>query len=105
MASKTCTNGTKIGEFGSFTNPNGIAIDESTGDVYVADLGTNTVYKFDASGNPITSFGDTTPNPNGQLAGKSTPAKSFSFPSLYGSPAAIAVDNSTNPADPSAGDL
>ena len=34
--------------FGSFTNPNGIAIDESTGDVYVADLGTNTVSKFDA---------------------------------------------------------
>ncbi|HWY17820.1 MAG TPA: NHL repeat-containing protein [Solirubrobacteraceae bacterium] len=110
-----------IKEFGSFTNPNGIAVDESTGDVYVADLGGGTVSqsvsKFDASGNPISSFGDTTPNPNGQLAGKSTPAASFSFPSVYGSPAAIAVDNACvqhTPAltgkaceefDPSAGDL
>ena len=42
-----------IGEFGSFSNPNGIAVDEATGDVYVADIGTNTVYKFDASGNPV----------------------------------------------------
>ena len=30
---------------------------------------------------------------------------SFSFPSVYGSPAAIAVDNSSSPSDPSAGDL
>ena len=34
-------------------NPNGIAVEESTGDVYVAEIGTNTVYKFDASGNPV----------------------------------------------------
>ena len=39
--------------FGSFSNPNGIAVDESTGDVYVADIGTDTVYKFDASGDPV----------------------------------------------------
>ena len=37
----------------AFTNPNGIAVDESTGDVYVADIGTDTVYKFDANGNPV----------------------------------------------------
>ncbi len=37
----------------AFSNPNGIAIDESTGDVYVADIGTDTVYKFDANGNPV----------------------------------------------------
>ena len=43
----------KIGEFGSFTNPNGIAVDETTGDVYVADIGTSTVSKFDANGNPV----------------------------------------------------
>ena len=42
-----------VTSFGSFANPNGIAIDESTGDVYVADIGTNTVYKFDANGNPV----------------------------------------------------
>src|ERR1700733_15828078 len=35
-----------------FSNPNGIAIDESTGDVYVADIGTDSVYRFNANGEP-----------------------------------------------------
>jgi DNA-binding beta-propeller fold protein YncE len=82
----------QIGEFGSFTNPNAIAIDESTGDVYVADIGTNTVYKFDASGKAA----------NFSALGSNALTHSFSFPSAYGSPAAIAVDNSSSP---SAGDL
>jgi DNA-binding beta-propeller fold protein YncE len=86
--------------FGSFTDPNGIAVDESSGDMYVADLGSNTVSKFDASGNPITSWGT-----NGVLDGSTTPAGPFAFPNEPGVPAAIAVDNSTNPTDPSAGDL
>ncbi len=106
----------KIGEFGSFTNPNGIAVEESTGDVYVADIGTGTVSKFTAAGVSITTWGA-----NGQLTGipaqSGKPAESFSFPSLYGSPGAIAVDNACvqhTPAltgkaceefDPSAGDL
>ncbi len=99
--------------FGSFTNPNGIAIDESTGDVYVADIGTDTVYKFDANGNPV----DFAALGSNALTGAATEAKSFAFPSVYGSPAAIAVDNAClqhTPAltgkaceafDPSAGDL
>ena len=84
----------------SFSNPNGIAVDEATGDVYVADIGTNTVYKFDASGNPVNfaALGL-------QRAHGAHPVRSFSFPSLYGTPAAIAVDNSSSPSDPSAGDL
>ncbi|HWY17101.1 MAG TPA: hypothetical protein VNY27_00155 [Solirubrobacteraceae bacterium] len=87
--------------FGSLSNPNGIAIDESSGDVYVADVGTNTVYKFDANGNPV-DFSSLAGN---ALSGSATPAGSFSFPSEYGNPAAIAVDNSTGAPDPSAGDL
>jgi DNA-binding beta-propeller fold protein YncE len=102
-----------VGEFGSFSNPNGIAIDEATGDVYVADIGTNTVSRFDASGNPL----DFSAVGTNVLTGTATEAESFSFPSLYGSPAAIAVDNACvqhMPAltgnaceefDPSAGDL
>jgi DNA-binding beta-propeller fold protein YncE len=85
----------------AFSDPNGIAIDESTGDVYVAAIGTNTVYKFDANGNPV-DFAALTSN---QLNGNTTPSSRFSFPNVYGTPAAVAVDNSTNPADPSAGDL
>jgi hypothetical protein len=91
----------KLFEFGSFSNPNGIAIDESSGDVYVADIGTNTVYKFDANGNPV-NFSTLGSN---ALTGGSTPAGSFSFPSVYGNSAALAVDNSNSPSDPSAGDL
>src|ERR1700727_3810966 len=63
--------------FGSFTNPNGIAIDESTGDVYVADIGTDTVYKFDASGNQV----DFAALGSNALTGVATEAKSFAFPS------------------------
>ena len=97
----------------AFSNPNGIAIDESTGDVYVADIGTDTAYKFDASGTPV-NFASLSSN---ELTGIATPDGSFSFPSLYGNPAAIAVDNACvqhTPAltgkaceefDPSAGDL
>jgi DNA-binding beta-propeller fold protein YncE len=89
-----------VSSFGSFTNPNGIAVDESSGDVYVADLGTNTVSKFDASGASVESWGT-----KGVLDGTTTPAGSFAFPNEPGNPAAIAVDNSTSPPDPSAGDL
>jgi DNA-binding beta-propeller fold protein YncE len=90
-----------LSSFGSFSSPNGIAIDESTGDVYVADIGTNTVYKFDANGKPV-EFSAFHSN---ALTGGATPAGSFSFPLVYGTPAALAVDNSTNGSDSSRGDL
>jgi hypothetical protein len=85
----------------TFSNPNGIAIDESTGDVYVADIGTDTIYKFDAQGNPA-NFSALASN---ALSGSATPAGSFAFPAESGNLAAIAVDNSTSAGDPSAGDL
>ncbi len=87
--------------FGSLSSPTGIAVDESSGNVYVADIETNTVYKFDANGNPVdfSALGSNT------LTGAATPAKAFAFPAAPGSTAAIAVDNSTSPSDPSAGDL
>jgi DNA-binding beta-propeller fold protein YncE len=91
----------QVGGFGSFSNPNGIAVDESSGDVYVADIGTSTVYKFDANGSPVDFFALA----SNALTGSGTPAGSFSFPSSYGTPAAIAVDNSKAASDPSAGDL
>ena len=88
----------------TFTNPNGIAIDESSGDVYVADLSTDTVYRFDESGKPVMFFAFGSYIKGSELTG--TPSSTFSFPSAaYGTPAAIAVDNSKSPSDPSAGDL
>ncbi len=97
----------------AFSNPNGIAVDETTGDVYVADIGTDSIYKFNANGTPV-NFASLSSN---ELTGIATPAHAFSFPNVYGSPAAIAVDNACvqhTPAltgraceefDPSAGDL
>ncbi len=107
-----------IGSFPTGENPNGIAIDEANGTVYVADLGTGKISKFNATGNPV-DFGlaakcevekcgyidkneivGTPPEKLGE------PAKSFAFPATArGTPAAIAVDNSKSPSDPSNGDL
>jgi DNA-binding beta-propeller fold protein YncE len=89
-----------------FSNPNGIAVDEATRDVYVADLGTNTVYKFDENGKAV-NFTCGAPC-SAYLSGNGItgiPTGSFAFPSLPHTPAAIAVDNSTSPSDPSRGDL
>ena len=48
--------------FGSFQKPAGVAIDDSTGDVYVLDIttedsGSGTVQEFEPSGHAVTSFG------------------------------------------------
>ena len=47
--------------FGAFKNPAGVAIDDSTGDIYVLDIGTGIgqgfVYKFNPEGKPVFSFG------------------------------------------------
>ncbi len=50
-------------DFGSFAKPAGVAIDHSTGDVYVLDIGNEfgespaLVQKFDSGGHAITTFG------------------------------------------------
>jgi phosphodiesterase/alkaline phosphatase D-like protein len=73
-----------------------VAVDNSTGDVYVADRNHKVIDKFDENGNLITSFGDTTPSLNGQLAGHETPAGSFSPPESSYSSFGIAVDQATH---------
>jgi len=78
---------------GQFQFPFGVAVNEvtlgKTGDVYVADLGDNRVEWFSSEG---TEF-------KGEFDGHETPAGNL------GVPAEIAIDNSTNPLDPSAGDV
>ena len=84
----------------------------------MASLGTGDIYKYDATGNPL-EFSDAAKceaekcgyieqnkilgTPPAKLG---EPAVPFAFPSAErGNPAAIAVDNSKSPSDPSAGDL
>ncbi len=88
-----------------FADPNGIAVDEATGAVYVAEIGTDTIYKYDSAGSPV-DFTDGSGAGTNALIGAATPAASFAFPGTEkDTPAALAVDNSTSPLDPSKGDL
>jgi hypothetical protein len=66
---------------GELSDPIGMAVDESSGDVYVVDSGNDRVEEFDAEGKYLA-----------QITGSKTPAKSFS------GPREVAVDNSSSPA-------
>ena len=66
---------------GQFSGPNGVAVDQSSGDVYVADSGNDRVEEFGPSGAFIAAFG-TAGAGDGQLS----------------DPTEIAVDNSVSPA-------
>jgi hypothetical protein len=78
---------------GEFKEPSGVAVNEvalgEVGDVYVVDQGNGRVEWFSPEGNEF----------KGEFDGHETPAGSFA------SPTAIAIDNSTNPLDPSVGDV
>jgi hypothetical protein len=74
-----------------FSEPRGVAVGEvggSNGNVYVVDSGNNRVEVFSSTGTYLSQF-------NGSAA----PTGAFSSPQW------IAVDNSVNPLDPSAGDV
>jgi hypothetical protein len=71
--------------FGSFGNVQGIAVDESSGDVYVYDAGTGEVLKYTATGTPA-EFSATTTNAIAGVGGAG------------GGEGEIAVDNSSGPA-------
>jgi hypothetical protein len=91
-------------EVGQFSAPTGVAVDGSTsladassGDVYVADPGNDRVEKFNAEGDPVPFTATGSYIDGSWLTG--TPGGSFTAPTF------IAVDSSTNPLDPSAGDV
>ena len=139
---------TPASKLGTVSNPNGIAVDEASGDVYVATLGVDTRRHLEGEHGgsfpnqgekPLSAAGPpevthdipeqgreptTAPSPPHKVnkfdakavrwrslrwVATSSPApahpQSFLSTPAYGTPAAIAVDNSTSPSDPSAGDL
>jgi hypothetical protein len=55
-----------LDSFGSFQNPQSLALDQSSGDVYVLDAGAATVSRFDSDGNPI-AFSATAPYISGNV--------------------------------------
>ncbi|MCW3027567.1 MAG: hypothetical protein JWN81_778 [Solirubrobacterales bacterium] len=74
---------------GQLNEPIGVAVNDSTGAVYVADRGNNRIEEFNASGTTVL----------GEFNGAASPAGALSAPSW------VAVDNSEEPLDPSAGDV
>ncbi|HEV7493045.1 hypothetical protein [Baekduia sp.] len=83
---------TPAGSFGGASVA--VAVDNASGDVYVADQAHAVIDKFDSAGVQISSFGDSSPAADGQLAGTVTPAGSFS-PASSGT-FGIAVDQATH---------
>jgi hypothetical protein len=82
---------------GEFIQPGVLAVNDSTGDVYVADRGNKRVEVFSEEGEYVTQFNGSA-SPTGVFAWSST--------SFYaGIEGAIAVDNSISPLDPSKSDV
>ena len=77
---------------GQLMRPGALTVNDETGDVYVIDRGNGRVEIFASSGAYV-----------GQFNGSAAPAGAFSWPSFV--PGSIAVDNSSNPLDPSKGDV
>jgi hypothetical protein len=80
-----------LATFGSFSEAGSVAVDQSSGDVYVLDVGASAVQRFDAAGNPVefASLGSNI------LTGAATPNGAFAFDTTTGSQ--VAVDNSGGP--------
>jgi hypothetical protein len=78
--------------FGSFesSNPQALAVDQSTGDIYAVETGTGSVKRFDAAGNPKNFTAGTDVGTN-SLAG-------IAWGAFVGE-GEVAVDNSGGPAD------
>jgi DNA-binding beta-propeller fold protein YncE len=93
---------------GQLSAPDGIAVDETTGDVYVVDRANQRIDRFGANGEFIAAWGWGVQNGQKEFeiceasceAGIAGAGKG-----QLSSPEAIAVDNSTSPADPSKGDV
>jgi hypothetical protein len=76
----------------SFVSPQGIAVDQSTGDVYVIDAGAETLDRFDANGNPVPFTASVGYVSGNELTG--TPNGGFSFDSYADQ---VAINNSSGP--------
>lgn len=76
----------------SFQSANALAVNQDTGDLFVLDIGTNTVSRFNPDGSPANFSALGTNVIDGQGTADKTPQNGLSF--LHGSGNQIAVDNS-----------
>jgi hypothetical protein len=88
---------------GQLSSPGWLAVNDSTGDVYVVDRGNLRVEEFSSAGAYLSQFnGSASPSGAFSPGGGRPPAHSIDSPPPE---AVVAVDNSTDPSDPSAGDV
>jgi DNA-binding beta-propeller fold protein YncE len=93
---------------GELKEPQGVAVNEATGDIYVADSGNARLDRFNSKGEFISASGFGVANGEHKFqvctttcqAGLPAKARGQMFNAKT-----IAVDNSTNPSDPSKGDV
>jgi NHL repeat/WD40-like Beta Propeller Repeat len=95
---------------GQLKEPSGVAVNEASGDAYVVDKGNNRVERFSSTGSYLGQFdGSGTFEVEGKVD-TGTPAGGGGLPGevptgKFSEPSGIAIDNSTNPLDPSSGDV
>ncbi len=87
--------GEKGGAVGQLSEPEGVAVNESSGDIYVVDKGNDRVEYFSSTGAYVGEFNGSGANP--AVEGKAAPTGRFS------EPGAIAIDNEQG--SPSLGDV
>jgi NHL repeat-containing protein len=78
------------------SNPQGVAVDEETEDVYVADAGNHRVEKFSATGQFLLAFGGNVGGPGVDVCGgvvACVPGSEGSAPGELSKPRFVAVDN------------
>jgi hypothetical protein len=82
--------------FGSFTHASALAVDHSSGDLYVLDAGAEEIEKFDAAGNPVDFTAGAGAGTN-KMTGAETAAGSFEASAFGGlfTPSELAVEQST----------
>jgi hypothetical protein len=93
---------------GQLNQPAGIAVNEATGDVYVVDAGNSRIERFAASGAFLEAWGWGVADGNKEYercSAECRPGLPGNGKDRFNRPAAIAIDNSQNPEDPSAGDV
>jgi DNA-binding beta-propeller fold protein YncE len=96
------------GEEGQLINPSGVAVNETTGNIYVVDSGQNRLAEFDAAHHFLAAWGFGVKDGKKELqvcTEKCLPGLRGHGAGEFADARSIAVDNSKSPTDPSAGDV
>jgi DNA-binding beta-propeller fold protein YncE len=87
----------KVNSFGALDNPSAVAIDQSSGDLYVADTANHRIEKFDEAGNFLLAFGADVGGPGVDTCTSSCqPGTAGADPGAFEEPKFLAVDDDSS---------